>query len=340
MRLWLDDTRPAPAGFDIVVSTAEDAIAAIESGKVTYCSLDHDLSYDPPDLEHYNGIEGTGYEVATFIEEAAYQGTLPRLAWRVHSANPAGAARMTQALRAADFYWDRREDAGMKTSQIKYRFKVSATKFTHEEAKVLAANLGIDFEAEGFDLDQFTRGLNVEREHGSRDPSTNVTCDDPLKTGKIAWAHLKELPDYYVRLETMEQGQGEADVKEASVPPQLIKVWGGVYRLAVQGRETNPRQLADKIELYMNDIMSRMQRETAQSVQKLKAAVLDKNEDDLSSSSMEKLRSLEDRCKVLYEDTWTILDDLNVFDAGSPGPALDVNESEPEESEEASESAK
>jgi hypothetical protein len=318
MRLWLDDRRPAPPDFELVVSNAQDAIDLIQTGDVTYCSLDHDLAAG----------DGTGYDVARFIEDAAYHGMIPRLKWNVHSANPAGAARMIQALRNADRYWDQQE-SGMKTSQVRYRFKVSAKKFTTEEAKAIAAELGIDFEAEGFDLDQFTRGLNVELEHGKRDDETNVTDDSPLETGKIAWAHLKELTDYYDRLDTMEQSAQESDVKEASVPPELIKVWGGYYRLAVQGRESNPRQLADKIEMYMNDIMGRMQRETAGSVMRLKAAVQNKNEDDLSSASMEKLRSLEDRCKVLYEDTWTILDELKAFDAGSPAPQSE--ESEPED---------
>ena len=59
-----------------------------------------------------------------------------------------------------------------------------------------------------FDVEQFQVGLNVEMEHGSHDPETNVTNDDPLLTGKIAWAHLKEFSDYYTRLMAMEQ---EAD---------------------------------------------------------------------------------------------------------------------------------
>ena len=45
----------------------------------------------------------------------------------------------------------------------------------------------------------------VELEHGARDPETNVTGDDLLLTGKIAWAHLKEIPDYYTRLLAMEE---------------------------------------------------------------------------------------------------------------------------------------
>jgi hypothetical protein len=46
--------------------------------------------------------------------------------------------------------------------------------------------------------------LEVELEHGLRDPATNVTGDDPILTGKIALAHLNEFADYYTRLEKME----------------------------------------------------------------------------------------------------------------------------------------
>jgi hypothetical protein len=47
-------------------------------------------------------------------------------------------------------------------------------------------------------------GLDVELEHGLRDAATNVTDDDPTLTGKIALAHLNELPDYYTRLAIMQ----------------------------------------------------------------------------------------------------------------------------------------
>ena len=49
------------------------------------------------------------------------------------------------------------------------------------------------------------RGWSVEYEHGSHDPQTDVTGDDPVTTGKIALAHMKEFPDYYDRLRRMEQ---------------------------------------------------------------------------------------------------------------------------------------
>jgi uncharacterized protein DUF5661 len=38
-----------------------------------------------------------------------------------------------------------------------------------------------------------------------------VTDDDPVVTGKIALAHLNEFPDYYTRLESMEEEARRAD---------------------------------------------------------------------------------------------------------------------------------
>lgn len=74
--------------------------------------------------------------------------------------------------------------------------------FTAEEAAAIGAELGIDWKA--FGVEQFRKGLDVELEHGLVDPDTNVSSDDPLTTGKIALAHLREFPDYYDRLEEME----------------------------------------------------------------------------------------------------------------------------------------
>lgn len=85
--------------------------------------------------------------------------------------------------------------------------------FEQAEAQKVATSLGIDFAAEPFSLDEFCRGMGVELEHGRRDPATNVTGDDPLTTGKIALAHLHEIPDYYTRLDRME---AEAQAEQAS----------------------------------------------------------------------------------------------------------------------------
>ncbi len=77
--------------------------------------------------------------------------------------------------------------------------------FTAEEARQVGRQLGIDWGAAPFDVEQFRMGMDVELEHGLHDPSTNVTDDDPLLTGKIALAHMNEFPDYYTRLERMEE---------------------------------------------------------------------------------------------------------------------------------------
>jgi hypothetical protein len=81
--------------------------------------------------------------------------------------------------------------------------------FGADQAVAVATELGIDFDVTPFDVEQFRRGMEVELEHGRRDPITDVTHDDPIITGKIAWAHLREMPDYYERLDVMER---EAEV--------------------------------------------------------------------------------------------------------------------------------
>jgi hypothetical protein len=48
-------------------------------------------------------------------------------------------------------------------------------------------------------------GMDVELEHGLSGPSTDVTGNDPILTGKIALAHLNEYADYYTRLKKMER---------------------------------------------------------------------------------------------------------------------------------------
>lgn len=75
--------------------------------------------------------------------------------------------------------------------------------FSTDEAKRIGELLGLDWSS--FDVEQFRMGMDVELEHGLRDPVTNVTNDDALITGKIALAHLEELPDYYTRLSVMEK---------------------------------------------------------------------------------------------------------------------------------------
>jgi len=74
---------------------------------------------------------------------------------------------------------------------------------TDELVDSLADQLGVDFEE--FSREEFKAGLEVEQEHW------DVTKGNPLITAQIALAHMKELPDYYARLEKMEK-EGKANV--------------------------------------------------------------------------------------------------------------------------------
>jgi Protein of unknown function (DUF5661) len=79
------------------------------------------------------------------------------------------------------------------------------TSFTVDEARRFGAEIGIDWATSSFAVEEFRAGMDVELEHGLHDLATNVTDDDPHVTARIARAHLNEFPDYYTRLERMEE---------------------------------------------------------------------------------------------------------------------------------------
>lgn len=95
MKIWLDDERPIPPDFDIWLRTAETAIRTLRIGGVTHISLDHDLG---------EGL--TGYDVAKFIEEAAYNKTLAPMEVTIHSANAVGRKNMDVAIQRAKMFWE------------------------------------------------------------------------------------------------------------------------------------------------------------------------------------------------------------------------------------------
>jgi len=101
MNVWLDDVRQMPEGFDAHVCCAEDAISLLESGDVKFISFDHDL-----------GAEKTGYDVASWIEQAVFEGKLSRVPdWKVHSANPVGSLNILMAMRSAERFVLRAEQS-------------------------------------------------------------------------------------------------------------------------------------------------------------------------------------------------------------------------------------
>lgn len=87
---------------------------------------------------------------------------------------------------------------------------MASREFTADEAAEIGRRIGVDWSDGAVDLEQFRMGLGVELEHGGIDPGTDVTHDDEAMTGKIALAHLREIPDYYTRLAVMEK-EAEAE---------------------------------------------------------------------------------------------------------------------------------
>ena len=64
-----------------------------------------------------------------------------------------------------------------------------------KDAIYVAQLLGVNFDK--FTPEEFLDGINIELEHGTISPLTNVTNDDLINTAKIALAHLNEFPNYY-----------------------------------------------------------------------------------------------------------------------------------------------
>ncbi len=81
---------------------------------------------------------------------------------------------------------------------------------TIDEAKIIQVEVGN--EAMMISAEAFKQGLDVELEHGIQFPDANVTNNHPILTGMIVLAHLKEMLDYYLRLDVAEL---EGDILKA-----------------------------------------------------------------------------------------------------------------------------
>lgn len=90
MKIYLDDVRDLPDGFDdwVVARSAEEALRLITSNgleNIESISFDHDLGEDCM----------SGYDLASIIEEMVYNAeftSIPKFS--VHSANPVGARNL------------------------------------------------------------------------------------------------------------------------------------------------------------------------------------------------------------------------------------------------------
>jgi hypothetical protein len=108
--------------------------------------------------------------------------------------------------------------------------KLTDTKVQVEEARIIQAAVGS--EALQIPVEWFQQGLEVELEHGLQFPDANVTNNHPILTGKIVLAHLKEMLDYYFRLEVAEL---EGDLLKASKMGDTEKL-ARIYKKLVVAR--------------------------------------------------------------------------------------------------------
>ncbi len=74
--------------------------------------------------------------------------------------------------------------------------------------------------------EQFRQGLEVELEHGITFPDANVTNNHPLLTGKIVLAHLKEMLDYYDRLDVAELEGDLLKATRAGNAEKVLRLYG------------------------------------------------------------------------------------------------------------------
>lgn len=92
MKLYLDDVRPAPAGWKLV-RWPQEMIELLMTGAVTDVSLDHDLGDDK---------RGTGYDVITWLEKAVVDYGLVPPNIKVHSANVPAKKRMERGIKSVN----------------------------------------------------------------------------------------------------------------------------------------------------------------------------------------------------------------------------------------------
>lgn len=91
VKVWLDDIRPAPAGW-IRVYWPEQAIALLATGDVEEISLDHDLG------DFGKVPERTGYDVILWIERMVFTENFMPPIILVHTANWVAEKKMLKAI--------------------------------------------------------------------------------------------------------------------------------------------------------------------------------------------------------------------------------------------------
>jgi hypothetical protein len=77
-------------------------------------------------------------------------------------------------------------------------------RLTLEDARRIGDRLGVDWDA--IDPAELRRGIEVEIEQAGGaavDTTADATGDDLLSAGRVAWLRLREVPDFYTRLDEL-----------------------------------------------------------------------------------------------------------------------------------------
>ena len=119
--------------------------------------------------------------------------------------------------------------------------QLTSTEVLAEEARVLQATVG--GETLQIPLEEFQNGLEIELEHGLIFPDANVTNNHPLLTARIVLAHLKEMLDYYSRLEVAEL---EGDMLKALVANDSQQLAAKYDRLIAARLKLSQREVKSK----------------------------------------------------------------------------------------------
>jgi hypothetical protein len=112
------------------------------------------------------------------------------------------------------------------------------------DAKQLGEKIGIKWEDVPWTVTQFEKGVKAEMEEHHDDPETKVISTQE-ESGKVAWAHLKEDPKYYDKLEEIEE----------SLRPILAKIEDGTataddFNRLIQ--EATPESARDRLRRRQN----------------------------------------------------------------------------------------
>jgi hypothetical protein len=83
-QLYLDDTRPAPPGWELA-KTVDEAVRILRQGGVTDLSLDYDLG---------DSAHGTGVTLLDWLETAVSDGRMPLPRLEAHSGSAVGRRRL------------------------------------------------------------------------------------------------------------------------------------------------------------------------------------------------------------------------------------------------------